>query len=136
MADIAVQPIVMKNVTLNIPTDNYAAHVSGVTFTPTTSPVTWTGLALNTFSDTAAATWVVGLDFAQDWKTPNSLSIYLFNNEGATVTMEFHPEADAGPSFTCPVVIVPGAIGGPVNAVATATVSLPCKEKPTLVAAP
>lgn len=133
MADIAIEPIVLKNVSLLIPTDNYAKSVSSVTFTPTTNAITWSGLGLNTYTGASIATWICAIEFAQDWKTPNSLSQYLFNNEGNQVDMSFKPELNDGPSFTCPILIVPGAIGGAVNAVSVATVSLPCVEKPTLV---
>jgi hypothetical protein len=133
MADIAIEPIVLKNVSLLIPTDNFAASASSVTFTPTSSTVTWTGLGLNTYTGASTATWVCAIDYAQDWKTPGSLSQYLFNNEGNEVNVTFKPELGDGPSFTCPILIVPGAIGGAVNAVSVASVTLPCKEKPTLV---
>lgn len=135
MADIAIDPIVLKNVSLLIPTDNYSTSVSSVTFTPTTSTITWSGLGLNTYTGSSIATWVCAIEYAQDWKTPNSLSQYLFNNEGNEVNMTFKPELNDGPSFTAPILIVPGAIGGAVNAVSVASVSLPCAEKPSLVPA-
>jgi hypothetical protein len=134
MVDIAVAPIVMKNVNLLVPTDNYAAHVSSVTITPTAPTFSWAGLAGNTFNGVGAATWVCAMEYAQDWSTPNSLSQYLHENEGEVITVDFEPVA-GGAGWTVPLIIVPGAIGGAVNTVATASVSLPCTAKPTLVPA-
>jgi len=135
MATIGVAPIVLTDVSLLIPTDDYAKHVSSVTLTPTSSTVTWNGLGKNSFTGASIATWTVTLEYAQDWETVDSLSAYLFENEGNKVTMTFKPQTGSGPSFTVEVTIVPGAIGGAVNAVAVATVTLPCSAKPALVPA-
>lgn len=135
MAVIEVAPLVMKDVTAVIGgTDDFKKHLSSVVFTPTASQITWTGLGSNTFTDTSLALWTVALTFAQDWETVNSLSQYLYEHEGETVTMEFHPKSGSGPSFTANVTITPGAIGGAVNAVAEATATLGC-DRPVLVPA-
>lgn len=134
MVDIAVAPIVMKNARLLVPTDNYSAHVSSVTITPTAPTFSWAGLAGNTFNGVGAATWVCALEYAQDWETPNSLSQYLHANEGETITVTFEP-VDGGAGWTVPLIVVPGAIGGAVNTVATASATLPCTAKPVLVPA-
>lgn len=134
MVDIAVAPIVMKNVRLLVPTDNYAAHASSVTITPTAPTFSWTGLALNTFNAAGTATWVCVVQYAQDWETPNSLSQYLHANEGETIPVTFEP-VDGGAGWTVPLIVVPGAIGGAVNTVATATATMPCTAKPVLVPA-
>ena len=125
-------PLVLKDVTLTIETDDYKKAVSSVTFTPSASTITWTGLGGNTYSDTSTATWTCGLEFAQDWDTEDSLSAYLYTNEGTTKAVTFVPKA-GGPSFTADVVITPGAIGGAVNAYATASVTLGVNGKPELV---
>ena len=135
MAVIEVAPIVLRDVSLLIPTDDYAKHVSSVTFTPTAPAVSWKGLGKNSYSGIGTASWVVTVEFAQDWETVDSLCQYLFTNEGEEVEMTFKPIAGSGPSFTAPVSITPGAIGGAVDAVAVASVSLPCGAKPTLVPA-
>lgn len=134
MVDIAVAPIVMKNVNLLVPTDNYAAHVSSVTITPTAPTFSWTGLAGNTFNASGAATWVCAMVYAQDWETANSLSQYLHANEGEKITVTFEP-VEGGAGWTVPLIVVPGAIGGAVNTVGTATATMPCTAKPTLVPA-
>lgn len=134
MADIAVAPIVMKNVRLLVPTDNYAAHASSVTITPTAPTFSWTGLAGNTFNAAGTATWVCVVAYAQDWETADSLSQYLHDHEGEQITVTFEP-VDGGAGWTVPLIVVPGAIGGAVNTVATATATMPCTAKPVLVPA-
>ena len=135
MPQIAVNPIVLRDVLLKIAADDYEKHVSGVTMTPSTGSVSWTGLAPDdTFTFPTATTWAVQLDYAQDWETANSLSRYLFDHEGETVTLLFEP-VKGGLGWQVEAVIVPGSIGGQVNAVATATVTLGVLGKPTPVPA-
>ena len=129
-----VEPLVMKDVEAIIGTDDFRKHLDGVTFTPTSSTVTWTGLGKNTHTDATIATWVAALSYVQDWDTAASLSRYLFEHEGETVEMTFRPRAGSGPSFTANVTITPGAIGGTVNAFATTTVNLG-SDRPVLVPA-
>lgn len=123
MAVIAVQPFVLRDVDLSIGTDNYEAHTSQVEFAPTAAQVTWTGLANNTHAATGTATWVCNIALAQDWGTPNSLSQYLHDNEGAVVPCTFTP-ADGQGTFEATLTITPGAIGGTAGAFAVATVAL------------
>jgi hypothetical protein len=135
MPAISVAPIILTDVLLTVGTEDYEAHVSQVEFTPASTTVSWKGLtpaSVHTFG--ATATWTVTLAYAQDWVTVNSLSQYLFNNEGDTVTMTFKPKA-GGPGFTADIIITPGAIGGTVDAVAVATVTLGVSGKPVLVPA-
>lgn len=132
MAVIGIAPLVLKNVEFIVGTDDYRKHVDAVTFTPTSASITWTGLGLNSHTDVATATWTCDISYAQDWTTANSLSQYLYANEGDTVQVEFAP-TDGGPSFMANIVITPGAIGGTVNSFATTTVTLGCDGKPTLV---
>lgn len=136
MASIAVAPIVLKDVALVVGTDNYEAHVSEVVFEPSTSIQTWQGLTpASAFTDATQATWTCKLTFAQDWVTANSLSKYLFDNEGTTKAVKFKPKKPAtgtAPTWSATVVIVPGSIGGTVNAFAVATVTLGVQGKPSL----
>jgi hypothetical protein len=126
MAAIAVKPLVLKDVLLTVGDDNYEKHVSGVTFTPSSSTITWQGLSPDAkFTDVTAADWTVAVNYVQDWETEDSLSAYLFENEGETVSMTFTPSKGAGKkTFTADVTITPGAIGGEVNAYATTSVTL------------
>jgi hypothetical protein len=138
MPIIDVQPLVMKDVTLIIDTDgdDYKQHVDGVTFTPSSSVTTWTGLGSNTHTDSATATWTLDLSYVQDWETVDSLSAFLLEHEGETMTVQFHPKSGSGPSFTSDVTITPGAIGGTVNAFATTTTSLGSTKPQLIPAAP
>ena len=135
MSQIEVKPIVLRDVLLNIAADDYEKHVSGVTITPTTGSVVWNGLSPDaSFNFPTSTTWALQLDYAQDWDTTNSLSRYLFDHEGDKVTMTFEPER-GGVGWEVDVFIVPGAIGGQVNAVATASVTLGVVGRPTPVPA-
>lgn len=132
MATIAVNPFILNDVTLTVESDNYEAHVSSVTFTPSSSVVNWKGLTPTAvFSFGTNATWTCDLEYAQDWSTANALSRYLFEHEGDEIDVTFEPVA-GGPAITATLIVTPGAIGGAVDAVATATVSLGVKGKPTL----
>lgn len=133
MANIAVNPFILKDVLLTIDADNYAAHVSQVEFTPSASTQTWQGLTPTaTFTDVTTATWTVTLQYAQDWSNPDSLSYKLHQEEGAEWPVVFKPVSGSGPSVHATLVVTPGAIGGTVNGYAVATVSLAVKGKPEL----
>ncbi len=123
MATIAVEPFILRDVDLVIGTDNYEAHTSQVEFVPTTSAVSWTGLANNTVTSQTTATWACTIALAQDWGTTNSLSQYLMDNEGDVVACTFTPATGQG-SFAASITITPGAIGGTAGAFAVATVTL------------
>lgn len=136
MAAIAVNPLVLKDVVFSVGTDSYEAHVSNVTFTPSSSVLTWKGLTPSSVhSAGTAATWTADLTYIQDWETPNSLSAYLYENEGEEIEVTFKPRSGSGPSFTVTVIVQPGAIGGAVDTFGETSVSLGCKGKPVLVPA-
>lgn len=133
MAQIAVDPILLKDVLLSLGTDSYEKHVSQVEFVPTAQIVNWKGLnPASVFAFPTAATWVCNLTFAQDWETTNSLSRYLLENAGEEVAATFEP-VNGGAGFTATLIIVPGSIGGQVDSVAVATVSLGVKGAPVYV---
>lgn len=131
MAAVAVAPFVLKDATLLVGTDNYEAHVSQVSFDPTTSTLTWQGLTpAASFSDVSSPSWACTLAYAQDWKTPNSLSRYLYDHQGETVSATFTTNPGAG-AWAVSLIITPGAVGGQVNAYAVATVTLGVSGQPT-----
>lgn len=135
MANITPVPLYMSNATLKVAADNYEAAVSSVTFTPSTSVATFKGLTPTAvFKHASSSEWVCEVAFVQDWATAGSLSNYLFEHEGETVSVDFEPEA-GGPTITASVVIVPGSIGGAVDAFATSSVQLGVNGKPTIAAA-
>ena len=127
MTQIAVAPFVLKDALLQIDTDNYEKHVSGLVIAPVTSPITWQGLTPDSaFSDASNPVWTCQMDYAQDWTTPNSLAQYLLTNAGQQKVAVFKPlgATTGDPVFTVTILIVPGPIGGAVNTVQTGTVTM------------
>jgi len=137
MSVIAVEPIFMQDALVELGTgsDDYAAAVSSVTLTPSTGTSTWKGLkpgAVFTFAQ--KPTWTLDLNYAQDWASATSLSTYLHDHEGETVPFTVQPqEGDDWDSFTGQVILVPGPIGGGVDGVGEATVSMGVLGKPQRV---
>lgn len=135
MAEIAVEPYVLKNCVMEIDEDDYAAALSGVVFTPSSSQVTFQGLKpAAQFSDITPATWTCDLNYAQDLETATSLTHYLHAHEGEAVEAVFVPiDGDAGqPKVTATIIITPGALGGQGRQYATSSVKLGVKGKPAL----
>lgn len=136
MGQIIPVPIILKDVTVTIGADTFERQLSSVALTPNVSGTKWRGMAPGAvYSDAPQADWDAALKFAQDHETAGSLSDYLFAQEGSKVTMILKPRSGSGPSYQVVVTIVPGAIGGEVNAWAESTVTLPCDGKPVRVLA-
>lgn len=136
MAQINVAPVVFKNYGLKIATDNYEKHVNEVTLTATTPTAVFKGATAGQVQTDAGTTeWELTLGYAQDWATTNSLSLYLLNNNGAKKTIEFFPLATGtGPKFAGTVLVVPGNVGGKVDEMGMATVTLKFDNQPTFTA--
>jgi hypothetical protein len=66
--------------------------------------------------------------------TPESLSLYLLNNEGEEKCLVFSPLAGKGLVFAVRVVLTPGAIGGAIGSYGTASVTLPVRGRPRYAA--
>ncbi len=125
------QPLYMTESKLTIDGTAFEAEVSGVRLTPTSSSSTWKGLkAGSSFTKGGLATWVVALNLGQDHQLAESLSNFLYDNEGATVPFTLEPIA-GGTGFTGTLTVQAADIGGDVDAFGTATVSLPVSGKPT-----
>lgn len=136
MVQVAHTPLVLKDFIMSLGADSYERAISSVVFTPTAASVTWQGgTPDSTFTDVATATWAAALTYAQDWDAVDSLSVYLYNNEGATVPAVFRPRNGKGASFSAQLLITPGSIGGAVNSVSESTVNLGCKSKPVIIPA-
>tara|TARA_R100000365_G_C2732152_1_gene62218 strand:- start:146 stop:565 length:420 start_codon:yes stop_codon:yes gene_type:complete len=136
MAQINVAPIILRDVLLRFSygegptTSDFEKHVSQVELTPSASTVTWKGLTPTAvFTDTGFATWTCSLSFAQDWETTDSLSQFLYDHEGEKLDVLFEP-VSGGAGWESTITISPGAIGGSVDSVAVATVTLGC-TRPT-----
>lgn len=145
MAVIDVKPIRLSNAKLNIKsgaTDvgDFEKHVSNVLLSPTTGAVNWTGLGGNTHQFPTATVWVLTLDYAQDWSATTSLSRYLLENAGKTVTITLTPAGGvisaSNPGFVVTATLVPGPIGGAVDTVSVGQVSLPVDGAPTVKTTP
>jgi len=135
MAQIAVSPIILKNVLFQVDLDSYEKHVSSVEFVPSASTVTWKGLTpASVFTFGSTATWQCNVSFAQDWETDDSLSLYLFENEGEEIDVVFEP-VNGGAGFSATLIVAPGSIGGAVDSVAVSTVTLGVKGKPVHIPA-
>jgi hypothetical protein len=139
---IVVQPRVFKDYRVAVfdsPDDlaapSFEKATSSVSLTPSASTQTWQGgTPESSYSDISTATWVNGLDYAQDWETPESLSLYLLNNEGEEKCLVFSPLAGKGLVFAVRVVLTPGAIGGAIGSYGTASVTLPVRGRPRYAA--
>lgn len=147
MAQIAVQPLVLRKTKVNIKTTaqspvdvgDFEKALSQVLLTPSSGSVTFKGLDPDAFFNfPTGTTWTCTLAYAQDWSSATSLSRYLFDNDGAIVTLTFLPDngkavSATNPAFRVTVTLQAGAVGGTVDTVATATVTLQVQGKPTIV---
>lgn len=120
-----MEPLYMRNATLTIDGTDHAAQCSSIVFTPSPVSATWKGLKPDSQHTAAGfATWTCDVTAAQDWNAPTSLSVYLHDNEGESIAITCEPD-DGGASFAATIILVPGAIGGSVDAFAEGTVSMP-----------
>lgn len=138
MAIIPAQPTFMGNSSIKIggtSGNNYEGAVSSVEIQPSAGTVNFKGLAPSAvFTYATSPTWALALTFAQDWDTTNSLSNFLFDNQGKTVQIDVFPTAGTGKKgFSQQVLIQPGSIGGAVDSVAVTTVTLGIIGVPTRI---
>lgn len=120
--------IFMKNVTFTVAAHDYAAQLSSVALTPSSTTATWQGFNGAVQNNVSAATWQADITFGQDWSA-DGLSSYLYDHEGESVEAVFSPTT-GGPTFTAQVTLTAPSVGGAVNAYAESTVSLPVDGKP------
>lgn len=133
MVAIAFQPITLNDITFKVEADNYEAALSSVSFDPQSGLVTFKGMTpASVWNFPQAVTWQASLTFAQDWETEDSLSNYLFDHQGETVTVQFAPKR-GGRTWEADIVIAPGNIGGAGDAVATTSITLGLSGAPRRV---
>lgn len=137
MPVVDVVPFVLKDVIFKLTPvapgveSEFQKHVSQVEFVPSPSTVNFKGLSPDAvFTFPTQATWVCNVSYAQDWSTPESLSRFLFDNEGKTIPCTFEPVNGIGTRWAADLVIVPGSIGGTVDAVGIGTVALGVQGRP------
>ena len=139
MPVIATTPFVLVDAVMTVGTDDYQTSISSVLFEPTSSTITWQGLTpASAFSGVGSPSWTCKIAYAQDWKTANSLAQYLLTNSGQNKVAVFKPQGSTtgAPIFTATLMIVPGPIGGDVNTVQVAEVTLGVVGVPVKTAAP
>lgn len=133
MPIVNINTKVLRDAVVQIGDNEFQTSISNITMTPTAASITWSGVGGNTVTDTSSATWAAAITFAQDFETPNSLSQFLFDNEGATFPFYFRPRSGVGLAYTGTVTITPGAIGGAVNTINESTVTLGLSGRPTAI---
>jgi hypothetical protein len=132
MPEIVANPLYMKDSVFAVAQDDFAAELSSVAFTPSSSVATWKGLKpTSVFTDVSAPTWTCEITFSQNWDDDDSLAVYLFQNVGERKVVTFQPKG-GGRAFTATIIITPGAIGGAVDAFASASVTLGVAGQPAL----
>lgn len=128
MAVKEVTPFIMRNAIVQLGTDDFAKAVSSATITPSGGIVTWKGLkptAVYSFAE--AITYTLDLEYSQDWGTAGSLSQYLWQHKGENIaaTVNVNDALSGGETtWAMTVMVTAGAVGGAVDGVAVATVSL------------
>ena len=135
MALINVNPFVMKDSVFSVAADDYAAAITAMTITPTSSQITIKGLKPSaTFSDATTPTWTCAVSYIQDWENEESFANYLFDHAGETVSATIEP-VTGGTGWDVDLILTPGDIGGAVDAYGVATVTLGISGKPVRVPA-
>lgn len=117
--------------TITIGTDGYKAAITSATLTPTTPTEIIRDIGGGIQAVAGVPEWALGLNFAQDWKTLNSLSQYLIANQGTKKSVVFTPQT-GGKGFTIQALMIAAAAGGAGNAAAKSDVTLPCDGQPTI----
>lgn len=132
MTVVPVAPIVLKDVTLQVDTDNFEMHVSQVQFDPAAQTQTWKGLTpAAVFTDQSSPTWTCTLAYAQDWSNAESLSSYLYAHQGEVKHVTFLPDVNsAQATWDADIIISAGSIGGSVDAFSVGTVTLGVQGRP------
>ena len=117
--------------TILIGSDGYKAAIESAVLTPTTPTEKFRDIGGGIQTVSGPPEWDLAITLAQDLKTASSLSQYLITNQGTKKTIVFTPQA-TGKGFTVTALIIAGAVGGAANALAKASVTLPCDGQPTI----
>jgi len=105
---------------------------AAITVTPNLVTIPATGCEGQT-QQPAASTYALALTWLQDWGQTDSLSQYLWDNAGQEVEFEIALDQTTGfPVASGLVRAVEGQYGGDFANPLSATVTLPCSDKPTL----
>lgn len=82
-----------------------------------------------------ASSWGLVVAYFQDWGTTDSLSEYLFTNDGVLKFFRIDPTNAGVKGFEGPCYITAGLYAGAAGGNWIDTVNLPCTVKPTLLTA-
>ena len=125
MTAVPAKPFLFNDATVSIDGDTYEEALKTVRFDPTTPIVKWKGLTpTSRHHFVGAPEWDVTLAFAQDVASASSLTRKLHASAGQTVEMVFTPKS-GGVGITADVTLVPGALGGDLDTVPEASVTMP-----------
>lgn len=124
MANVAYAPFALNDATLQFGADTFQDAVNRAEFVPSYQNESYDTINGVSHAIPSSATWVLNLDFGQDWVTSASLSNYLALHDGETVEVVLTSSSD-GKTATADVLIRAGAFGGVAKRNATATVQLP-----------
>lgn len=130
MSVIGLQPIMLKDATFAVESDDYSSSIMEATFVPQVEWM-WSDRLSSSVPVFGRVRWVCQLGFVQDLTTPGALSLYLISNAATTKTITFTPVAD-GPTVTAEALIVPAQVGGVPNQQMTAQVILPLFGEPAV----
>ncbi|RDV44139.1 hypothetical protein DOE76_13930 [Leifsonia sp. ku-ls] len=132
MASVPVTAFVMGECDFIIEDDNYSAALSSAAIQVDQGTVDWAGMAAgSSFTFPTTPKYSIPITYAQDWASDDSLSVYLWTNKGQTKNVTFAPKK-GGRSWTATVIITSGNVGGALNSVADASVTLAVIGEPVM----
>lgn len=120
------------------PLVEYGCQVTDIMVEPSQNMSTTPGTYCAAPHDTpGASSWALVISFIQDWGATESLSEFVFTNDGALCDFEFtSSNPDDVPSMTGSAFVTATAFGGNAGAAwQVATQRWPLNAKPTLVPA-
>jgi hypothetical protein len=135
MTLIDPSPKAIKNMLVQVGTNQYEKAVSSCKFTPTApSAVEFRGGTPDAvYTDQGSATWAAVITAAQDWEDEDSFVNFCLDHEGESATITYKPDAAGAFGLTATITIVAPEVGGDIGAFPTTTLTMPCNQKPTRV---
>lgn len=135
MATIGLHRISLRRAVLTVAGDDYRASVNQVELIPEPlweweSPLEADPMR-GAYPVLTGVRWTVLVGFVQDFRTPDSLSVYLVEHAAQIKTVTFTPD-DGGRTVTVDVMILPARLGGVTGDILTAVAELPAYGAPDL----
>lgn len=132
MAIVTAKPHLTLATEASFGTDDYHAHISQFEFQPSQPTASVTDIAGTVTNFGGKSGYVLALGIFQDWETANSLSDYLFDNDGEDATASIDVP---GGTWSATVVCAAPHIGGTGNTPAVSQLTLQVKGKPSFTPA-